>query len=1804
MSNNLTLSVTLTGDGKQLSGTLKNAQGEVQAFGGTTEREGGRAERSLANVERRAGTVGRELQVLRRLAAPVGAALAGMFATRALQGQVDYADQLQKTNLRIGASVEALSQYNHVASLSGVAFGNLTTAWQRQTRRISEAAQGTGAAKDALEALGLSAKELNQLAPEDQFERIAEALQGVESQADRTALAMKLWDTEGVSLLQITNQGTDAIRAMREEADRLGLTISQDTADAMANYNDEMARFQAVATGVTRQVASELVPVMTTGLQTASGWVDQMGGAAEILDTVKDAGTGVAVVMAGRYVGAIAASQAALTAKAAIAATTTGTLNLLTGATTRQAAAATAMAGATRVAAGALALIGGPVGAAVIAAGAVIYFREELGLVPKPAITAAGAVDELAQRVDGAADSMLKFEVAAFTAELVSLQAAAQQAEENLARLERTANEPYSYGQGQQGDLTAGADRQRAQLESLNNQINAREDAIAKLTGRIEQMNAADEDSEDAQRELQITIDGLNNTTEKAVAGTNELTKSTEAQADALEDLYDRLIPGRRETVQLARDMQTLTLAMAMGTGNIGQNIQAIGLLQQQYIEAQNDTDDLADKTVKAAFTMEGAFDELRLNGLRRLDDGFADMWLGAVDGSRNASDTIKRVWDQTLAELLHMSLSRPVTVQLATSMGLNGGATGGGGFNGIGSLINGGKSLLGIGSSSTAAAAGGLYSGASTGLAAGGLYGNAVTGGVASTGIMSSITAGVSAAMPWIAGGLAIDSLLGGGITKAIGKLFGGGDTPFYGEVGSGSGIKAYRTETALGETGFTQRQRIEKATSAGTQEWAAELFEASQALDTIIASTARSTSELDAMKGAVNNFKVASGDASKLIQAQLVDRTLVALEAAGHNVTAAWGSLGAEELAARIEQASGAMSVMSASSKRLNLQFDVTSSSALRAADNMAQYAGGVQNLASLQDQYFQRYFSDTERAAALQADLTASLNAMGLTLPQNEAGFRALVEAQDQNTDAGGRNYVQLLQLSSGFAQLQDMLGQTETGVRDFTAELSAARDAVSTAEDQVRRAYEVFDRQQFGMQLELLELMGDAEGALALERERELATIDESLRPTQERIWAIQDEIAAQQNATQAARNYQRELTRVRDQLNQSLANVGTWLDQQLATSGTPESNLATAQEQLARQLVLVESGDRNALQNITQYAQQVLDANRDYNASSAAGQRIQQDVYDAIAGLPAAINPEQYLADEIKAALREQTQGISTQLGDVLRGDNPSSIAANLAGHFTTLAGGIDGVLTREQLAIVMSGKATDEQLTALMRSVDLNGDGVISGLESVIIAGMPTDSILGNVLRSKMNELDKNQLTHAQIRTALSPIATDAEIARLIREVDLNGDGMISQQELANQRLAGLAGGIGTTLAPMFDRIDLDASGLIDLTEFHGAFAGMASDEELRRIFDKLDADGSGTISRLEALNRSNEGTEANTDSMEKQARDQLRELNGLVGEMTRTTDQFVGLNSTMVSLREAILALGVAQDDIARIEEERAAAEQAERDRIERERQQSQLVAQRNSLQNQIGDYQGRINSLQGAASGISVSTASIEGSLDWRHGARNIQNTAQTYLNAHGVSQSAADRFLAYFTTGAGANADRGQYAPGGIFRTYINDYADEIANTANARGTITELNRQIAELQRELKNLPSINGSHRTGLEYVPFDGYLAELHRGEKVLTAEDADAMRNVSRPQLPSTPAPHFPLLGNNDIVETLRDLKREVQELRKENALLQRESNKHLAAANNQRGAAAKGQIGAIERGNRMLKKMEDEKRLEATKQ
>lgn len=307
MARTFTTGLVITGDAAGGVRAIRLTQSELQRLDGGFQRTGQQSRQFARNVNSTSSELGTLTNTLR----PLAGIMAGVFATSTLKSQIDYADSLHKMNLRLGVSTEALSEYNYVAGLSGVEFNTLSTAWQRQTRRIAEAAQGTGVAVKALDTLGLSAKELSQLKPEEQFERIAAALESIENPGQKAALAMQLWDTEGVKLLQITNQGSAAIAAMRQEAEALGQTVSQEAATNMADFNDSLARVQALASGTTDTLLAELIPGVTSTINSFTDFVKEAGGAAVVADKLATGASVLATIYAGRLAGSITAKTAA-----------------------------------------------------------------------------------------------------------------------------------------------------------------------------------------------------------------------------------------------------------------------------------------------------------------------------------------------------------------------------------------------------------------------------------------------------------------------------------------------------------------------------------------------------------------------------------------------------------------------------------------------------------------------------------------------------------------------------------------------------------------------------------------------------------------------------------------------------------------------------------------------------------------------------------------------------------------------------------------------------------------------------------------------------------------------------------------------------------------------------------------------------------------------------------------------------------------------------------------------------------------------------------------------------------------------------------------------------------------------------------------------------------------------------------------------------------------------------------------------------------------------------------------------------
>lgn len=193
-------------------------------------------------------------------AAAVGAALG---AARLGGAALDAADKVHKLSKQLDVSTEALSQYKHVAELTGTSFPAITKGFSKMQKNLADAADGLSTASRAFEDLNLDVDKLRALAPEQAFEAIGEAIYRIEDPARKTQVALNIFGKSGGELIQTFSEGAGAVRKMREEADRLGMTISQDQANKAAAYQDAMTRLKGAFSAVWMEIATNLAPYLT-----------------------------------------------------------------------------------------------------------------------------------------------------------------------------------------------------------------------------------------------------------------------------------------------------------------------------------------------------------------------------------------------------------------------------------------------------------------------------------------------------------------------------------------------------------------------------------------------------------------------------------------------------------------------------------------------------------------------------------------------------------------------------------------------------------------------------------------------------------------------------------------------------------------------------------------------------------------------------------------------------------------------------------------------------------------------------------------------------------------------------------------------------------------------------------------------------------------------------------------------------------------------------------------------------------------------------------------------------------------------------------------------------------------------------------------------------------------------------------------------------------------------------------------------------------------------------------------------------
>ncbi len=136
---------------------------------------------------------------------------------------------------------------------------------------------------------------------------------------------------------------------------------------------------------------------------------------------------------------------------------------------------------------------------------------------------------------------------------------------------------------------------------------------------------------------------------------------------------------------------------------------------------------------------------------LDRVDQAFSDAWLNIGHGFDSFSSSLKRAFEQMLAELAHMAITRPIMLQIGSALGI-GGLTGSTVGSGIWGSLSGGSGVLG--------SLGGLYSAYKAG---------------------SGILGGITSAGKYLGSGASgVLGSLDSGIGQVVGKLLYGGASTY----------------------------------------------------------------------------------------------------------------------------------------------------------------------------------------------------------------------------------------------------------------------------------------------------------------------------------------------------------------------------------------------------------------------------------------------------------------------------------------------------------------------------------------------------------------------------------------------------------------------------------------------------------------------------------------------------------------------------------------------------------------------------------------------------------------------------------------------------------------------------------------------------------------------------------------------------------------------------------------------------------------------------------------------------------------
>lgn len=113
-------------------------------------------------------------------------------------------------------------------------------------------------------------------------------------------------------------------------------------------------------------------------------------------------------------------------------------------------------------------------------------------------------------------------------------------------------------------------------------------------------------------------------------------------------------------------------------------------------------------------------------------------------------------------------------------------------------------------------------------------------------------------------------------------------------------------------------------------------------------------------------------------------------------------------------------------------------------KATSALIAASGGIDSLATNASAYYDAFYSDVEKSASTVKAISDILAAAGVSMPANQAAFRAAVEDQMKLGEAGAPAVAALFKVAGAFAQVNPLIEEANTALRSQADILSEHKD----------------------------------------------------------------------------------------------------------------------------------------------------------------------------------------------------------------------------------------------------------------------------------------------------------------------------------------------------------------------------------------------------------------------------------------------------------------------------------------------------------------------------------------------------------------------------------------------------------------------------------------------------------------------------------------------------------------------------------------------------------------------------------------